>query len=337
MYFVTSKSDRESSELAKNVVGCLKGSGIKCAAGRELLPLHNKKESGESDCEIVIAIGDDGFILKTFRKLGKSQAPVFPIASAQSFLAHANKLNFKYYLNLVNKGKYEIFKRSRLVARFGNAVTPIALNDIGLFSYKSASLLGYSLILNLETFRRDVSDGLVVATPTGSTGYSLSAGGPIIAGEPSILALTPISSMEKHSSVIVSDTTKIRIADIEGYKPILIVDGEVRIPLNAKEVQIEKSPHNANFIIFSKEHRLESKLRKRAINVNMDSMRNIPASAKLVYKILAHEGSMTQKELINASMLPERTIRYALNVLLEKRLVNPQPHFADARQTIYGV
>ncbi len=337
MYFVTSKTDRESLELAKNVAGRLKDAGIKFAAGREILPLQNKKGLDVTDCEMVIAIGDDGFILRTFRKLGNHQVPLFPIASSQSFLAHTDTLSFKYYLDLVKKGKYEIFKRSRLVARFKNAATPIALNDIGLFSYKSASLLGYSLILNHETFRRDFSDGLVVATPTGSTGYSLSAGGPIILEEPNILALTPISSMEKHSSVIVSDSTKIRVADIEGYKPILIVDGEVRIPLNAKEVVIEKSAYGANFIIFSKEHQLESKLRKRTMNVSIESLRNLPASAKLAYKILAHEGRMTQKELINSSMLPKRTIRYALKILLEKRLINAQPHFTDARQTIYGV
>ena len=64
----------------------------------------------------------------------------------------------------------------------------------------------------------------------------------------------PISSMEKHSSVIVSDNTKIKIRDIEGNRPILIVDGEVRIPLKTKEMVIEKSPYSANFVIFSKKH-----------------------------------------------------------------------------------
>lgn len=337
MYLITSKTDRESLELVKNTAEYLKDSNIRHAVSKEVPLALPKKDLDEGNCELIIAIGDDSFILKTFRRLGKLQTPVFTVASKQSFLAHASTMSFKHYLNLVKKGNYEIFKRSRIVARFANITTPIALNDIGLFSYKSASLLGYSLILNHETFRRDVGDGLVVATPTGSTGYSLSAGGPIILEEPNILALTPVSSMEKHAPLIVSDSAKIRVADIEGYKPILIVDGEVRIPLNAKEVGIEKSAYGANFIIFSKEHQLESKLRKRTMKVSIDSLRNLPASAKLAYKTLVHEGSMTQKELINASLLPERTIRYALNILLEKRLISAQPHFTDARQTVYGV
>ena len=337
MYFITSKSDRESLEIAKNVIASLKEDNIRYAAGSELNVVGHKKELNEIDCETIIAVGDDGFILKTFRRLGKGQMPIFPIASTQSFLAQANILNFKYYLNLIKKNKYEIFKRSRLVAKFDKTTSPIGLNDIGLFSSKSASLLKYSLILNEEIFWKDIADGLVVATPTGSTGYSLSAGGPIILEEPNILTLTPISSMEKHSSLIVSDATRIKITDIEGYKPTLIIDGEVRIPLNTKEVIIEKSPYSANFVIFSKEHQLESKLKKRAIKLDIGKLRDLPASSKLVYKLLQYEGNMTQKEIINYSFLPERTVRYALNVLLKKGLIAHQPHFSDARQTVYGV
>ena len=63
----------------------------------------------------------------------------------------------------------------------------------------------------------------------------------------------------------------------------------------------------------------------------------MPASSKLVYKILVHEGSMTQKEIISASLLPERTVRYALDMLLKNNLIAKQPHFIDARQAVYGV
>ena len=337
MYFVTSKSNKESLELAKNVAASLKENKIKYAIAKELGSALHKKELNEANCELVIAIGDDSFILDTFRTLGKLQIPVFAVASMQSFLAQANSLNFKYYINLIKKNKYEIFRRARLVARFDKTASPIGLNDISLFSSKSASLLKYSLMLNEEIFWKDISDGLVVATPTGSTGYSLSAGGPIILDEPDILAVTSISSLEKHSPLIVSGDTKIKINDIDGYKPVLIIDGEVRIPMNTKKIIIEKSPYSANFIAFSKEYSLESKLKKRTINVNIDKLRGMPASSKLIYKILVHEGNMTQKELINTSMLPERTVRYALSLLLKKGLITSQPHLTDARQTVYGV
>ena len=328
MYLIKFKPDRASAEIAKNAASYLKQNKIKNYVGNEL---------NEKNFELVVAVGDDRFILKTFRMLGKLQIPVFAIASSQSFLAQANALNFKYYFNLIKKTKYEVFKRSRLVARFENATTPIGLNDIGMFSSKSASLLKYSIFLNDELFWKDSSDGIIVSTPTGSTGYSLSAGGPIILDEPNIFALTPISSLEKHSPVVVSDATKIKITDIEGTNPVVIVDGEIRIPVRTSEILIEKSPYYANFIMFSKEYSLESKLKKRNININIGKLKCMPSSSKLIYKILVHEGVMTQKELISASLLPDRTVRYALNILLKAAIITSQPYFTDARQTIYSV
>ena len=331
MYILTSKENKESSELAKIAASYLRENKLKCTLEKEISPGSTK------DCEVLIAVGDDRFILETFRKLGKSQIPVFAVGSSQSFLAQANALNLKHYLNLIRKKKFKIFKRSRMVAKFDKTTTQIALNDIGLFSSKSASLLKYSLVLGDEIFWKDSSDGIIIATPTGSTGYSLSAGGPIVLDEPNIFSITPISSLEKHSPLVVSDNTKIKIKDIEGINPTLVIDGEVRIPVHSKELSIEKSMYSANFVIFSKEYQLENRLKKRTLNVNVDKLKGMPASAKLVYKILIHEGSMTQKDLIGASILPDRTVRYALVLLMNKGLISHRPHFSDARQTVYGV
>ncbi|MBI1936307.1 NAD(+)/NADH kinase [Candidatus Woesearchaeota archaeon] len=327
MYLVTSNKNRESLELAKIVLSYLKQNKMKAASDSEL----------KLDFEMIFAIGDDRFLLETFRKLGKNQKPVLPIASSQSFFAQVNSLNIKHYLNLLKKNKFELYKRSRLEAKFDKSSSPIALNDIGLFSSKSASLLRYTLYLNNEIFWKETGDGLIISTPTGSTGYSLSAGGPIIVGEPNIFSVTPISSLEKHSPAIVSDSAKIRISDIEGDRPLLIIDGEIRMPVKSNELIIERSQHDANFVIFSKEHQLESKLKKRTLHLDMGKIKGLPASSKLLYRILMHEGNMTQKELVNASALPERTARYALALLVSKGLVSTQTHFTDARQTVYGV
>jgi NAD+ kinase len=337
MYCLTFKKDRESLELAKNAVKFLKENDLKFVIDKDYSFTVSKKEILQPDFELIIAIGDDHFILKTFRTLGKLQIPVFPIASSQSFLSQANLLNFKHYLNLIKRNKYIIIQRSRLVARFANKVSEIALNDIGLFSSKSASLLKYSLVLNKEPLWTDTSDGILVSTPTGSTGYSMSAGGPIILDEPKILSLTSVSSLEKHSPVIVSDSTKIKITDVKGISPVIVVDGEVRTPINANELIIEKCPYNANFVTFSKEYSIEARLKKRTLKMSTDKLKALPASCKLIYKILLLEGSMTQKELITASMLPERTMRYALDILIANGMIAKRPHFADARQSVYLV
>ena len=330
MYLVISKADRQSAELAKIALSYLRENKLKFDFEKEII-------AAKKEYELAVAIGDDRFILETFRKLGKSQIPIFAVGSSQSFLAQANALNLKHGLTLIKKKKYTIFKRSRLTARFDKITTSIALNDIGLFSSKSASLLKYSLVLNDDIFWKDSSDGIIVATPTGSTGYSLSAGGPIVLDEPNIFTITSISSLEKHSPLVVSDSTKIKIKDIEGTNPTLIIDGEVRMPVHSDELIIEKSPYGANFVVFSKEYQLESRLKKRTIHTNIGKLKDLPASAKLVYRILAHEGNMTQKDLIDASLLPERTVRYALTILMNNGLIDNTPYFSDAMQTVYGV
>src|SRR3989338_1732293 len=235
MYILTCKQDRNSLDAAKNVASYLKELHLAYEFGKDV-SIESKAVSGNKKPEMIIAVGDDGFILETFRKIGKNEVPLFPIASSQSFLATGNTLNFKSCLNLIKKGKHEIFKRSRIVAKFDRKTSNIALNDIGLFPSKSSSLLKYSLQLNDEPFWSDSSDGLIVSTPTGSTGYSLSAGGPIIVDEPSILNLTSISSLQKHPSLVVSDSSKIIIKEIEGDKPVIVIDGEIRIPIGAKEI-----------------------------------------------------------------------------------------------------
>ena len=147
MYFITSKADKGSMELAKNAAALLKENKIKNTFSKDIGSAVHKNELNEANCEIVVAIGDDSFILGTFRALGKLQIPVFAVASMQSFLAQANSLNFRHYMTLIKKNKYEILKRARLVARFGRTSSPIGLNDISLFSSKNPSPLKYSLIL----------------------------------------------------------------------------------------------------------------------------------------------------------------------------------------------
>ena len=327
MYFITSNDTFDSLELRKKVSSYLKKKNMPFIAG---------KNTKGIDAEYILAIGDDNLILETFRSLEKKQIPLLGIASTQSFLAQSDAASFQQHIDLIKKKKYKIFKRSRIVASFNNQKYS-ALNDIGIFSSKSASLIRYSLNLNSGQLWKDNADGIIVSTPTGSTGYSFSAHGPIILDEPEILSITPIASIEKRSAVIVSNATKINISDIQANSPIVIMDGAVRVPLKASSVEIEKSKYDACFIEFSKDYSIENKLKKRTSTSTTKETKSLPPSAKLVYKILSYEGNLTQKEVINISNLPERTVRYALELLLKKRLITQQPYLNDARQTVYGV
>jgi len=336
MFFVTSNNDADSLELAKKIVEFLKQNKIGHVIDKNTKIPGNKNGINESNPDFMLAVGDDNLILKTFRELGKRQIPLLGIASTQSFLAQSDAANFQQCINLIEKGKYNIFKRARIVAKF-NGQAYSALNDIGIFSSKSASLIRYALNLNNEKLWKDNADGLIVSTPTGSTGYSFSAHGPIILDEPEVLSITPISSIEKKTAVIISNKTKVKITDIQATSPIVIMDGDIRIALKSDSIEIEKSKYDACFIEFLKDYAIENKLKKRAVPLTPERTKNLPPSAKLVYKILSYEGNLTQKELIRMSNLPERTVRYALELLLKQRLITQKPYLNDARQTVYGV
>jgi NAD+ kinase len=334
MYFITSKNDTDSLDLAKKVIEYLKKKKLGFIIDKNTKIPGNKKNIAEISSKYILAIGDDNLILETFRNLGKKQVPLLGIASKQSFLAQSDSASFQQHLNLIEKNKYKILKRARIVATLSNEKYS-ALNDIGIFPSKSASLMRYGLNLNDNQLWKDNADGLIIATPTGSTAYTFSAHGPIILDEPDILSITPISSTEKRTTVIVSNKTKIQITNIQTSSPVVIMDGDIRVPLKNDIVEIEKSKYDAYFIEFSKDYAIESKLKKRTAPITTQT-KNLPPSAKLVYKILSYEGNLTQKEIINLSNLPERTVRYALELLLKKSLITQSPYLNDARQTVYS-
>lgn len=337
MYFLRINNDRQSLDLAKDIIHFLRNKNIEFIIDKETGLSSVKKDLNEFNPDIIFAVGDDKLMLSTFRELGDKETPVLGFASVQSFLMQANAFNFKQCINLVEKNRFSIFKRARLVAKFDDKKTPLALNDIGLFSSQSASLLRYSLNVNNEKLWNDSADGIVISTPTGSTGYSLSAGGPVVIDEPQIFALTPVSSLDKHSPIVVSNESKIKIDEIQGKKPTVIIDGEIRFQLNTETLEINKSEYNANFVKFSDEYSIGEKLKKRKVIIGTDKIKNLPPSAKLIYKLLTYEESMTQKEIINKSYLPERTARHALELLISRGLIKKKPYLSDARQTFYSI
>ena len=337
MYYIKSRNDSGSLELAKSVVSYLKKKNLAFEIDADTKISGNKNSLQNTNAGHILAIGDDNIILEAFRNLGKKQMPLLGIASMQSFLAQSDSALFQQHIDLIERKKYSTLKRSRIVAKFNDSQKYPALNDIGIFPAKSASLMRYSLNINSNQLWKDSADGIIISTPTGSTGYSFSAYGPIILDEPEILSITPIASLEKRTTVIVSDKSSIRIADVQATSPMVIMDGDVRVPLKSNFVEIEKSRYDALFVQFSKEYAIEKKMKKRTAALASAHTKALPPSAKLVFKILSYEGDLTQKEAINATGLPERTVRYALELLLKKRLITQHPYLGDARQAVYGV
>lgn len=337
-YLLLSGKDGNSLELCSKVEAYLAERGIDYVV---------EGDWDKEELNVVIAVGDDGLILSTFRKLGSMQVPVLGISTGTSVLSEADAENYRSVIESIQKGEFNIQKRTRIVAIFGGSEgnkgdgkeTAFALNEIGVFPGRSAEILRYTLSIDGRYSFKDNADGVIVSTPTGSTGYAMSCGGPMVIDEPEIFTVTPVSSMNRsYSPLVVPNASRIRISGMHAKSGVCaVIDGTERVSLDGDSVEIVRSLFPALFVKPKYSQSIVEKLRKRSFAVDHDLVKSMPPSAKLVYKALAYEGEMTQKEIIAETYLPARTVRYALLLLVKKNIINTKPNLNDVRQTVYSV
>jgi NAD+ kinase len=208
---------------------------------------HSILELGRN-ADLLVVLGGDGTILHSLGQLGENIKPVFGInMGALGFLTCANSTASAEAVECIARGEMVFSERSLLdvaVNSNGNASRMIALNDVVLSRGEVSRLVRLKTSVNGEVLTEFNADGLIVATPTGSTAYSLSAGGPILAPESGAFVITPICPhVLTNRSIIVDENATIEIEVTEREYPVfLTVDGRepVRIEMGAT-VQIRKS------------------------------------------------------------------------------------------------
>ncbi len=149
------------------------------------------------DADLVISLGGDGTLLTAARALADKNTPLLGINLGRlGFLADVSFDNFESYIDEVMAGRYSVEKRFFIEGKFyqGNELvaTKIALNDIILHSPESANMIQYEISSGGHLIHIQRSDGVIVTTPTGSTAYALSGGGPIMHPSLDTLAIVPI-------------------------------------------------------------------------------------------------------------------------------------------------
>jgi NAD+ kinase len=150
-----------------------------------------------NEADLVISLGGDGTLLTAARAMAGINIPLLGINLGRlGFLADVSFDNFESYIDAVMEGRYSVEKRFLIEGRFfeGDKLlsTNIALNDIILHSYESSSMIEYEISSGGDLIHVQRSDGVIVTTPTGSTAYALSGGGPIMHPSLNTLAIVPI-------------------------------------------------------------------------------------------------------------------------------------------------
>ncbi|MDE1728489.1 NAD(+)/NADH kinase [Candidatus Nitrosotalea okcheonensis] len=296
-----------------------------------------KKPLGK-DIDYVIVTGGDRGVRKYFHHVIDSTIPVLGINEYESsgFLAQTDLKQFPTYLNRLKKGDFSIEALPRVGVKIdGKQIYP-ALNDVAIFSSKSATLVEHVLRINGEELWHDSSDGLIVSTPIGSSAYAMSAGGPTIYQNSKVFCIVSVNSLDiTRRPLIVPEDAFIEIDDISSsLRCEVVIDGKDRFKVD-KIVVCTKFPLPASVIRMKKDSTTVSALAKKVKLA--DELLNMPPSSKLLLKTLEYEGSLTQKELAEKTLLPDRTVRLALSHLLEKGYVKRRVSLRDTRQRIYEI
>ena len=202
-------------------------------------------------CDLVIVVGGDGSILHAAEALARYRVPVLGVNRGRlGFLADVKPDEVGLKLRQVLMGDYRLDHRFLLTMEIREGQNIIhedmALNDIVLHAGKSVHMIDFQLKIDGHDVYRQHSDGLIVATPTGSTAYALSGGGPIIHPSMDAICLVPMHPHTLSSRpIVVSGNSEIiiRIHEDNRTQPMVSADGKQGMPLEQNQrLHIRKHP-----------------------------------------------------------------------------------------------
>ncbi len=224
----------------------------------------NSSSDLDESIDCIISLGGDGTLLDTVTLVKDSGIPVLGVNYGRlGFLANIGKEEIQLAISAIAKREYVLEKRSLIhldanIPLFGE--TPYALNEFSLHKKDSSPMIKIHTYLNGEFLNTYWADGLIVATPTGSTGYSLSCNGPVVFPESSSFVITPVSPHNLNvRPIIVPDNTIISF-EIEGRTDGFLCTLDSRRELVTKEIQlaVKKEAFSINLIRMNENNFLQT-------------------------------------------------------------------------------
>jgi NAD+ kinase len=257
-------------KLAEEIAEFLAGKGLKVciedslegkvACKQGFVPLNEMKT------DFIITIGGDGTILRAAITIPKPDTPILTVnMGVRGFLTEVEPQNVYEAIERTLKGDYKIEKSTKMAVTAGKEALPDALNDVVISTGEPSKILYSEICKNGKPILKCQADGLIMGTQTGSTGYSLSAGGPVIDGEVDAFVLTPICSLTVFHSLILPTDATITFNVLRPEKMLVLIDGNYRktIATDKLTVTITKSKNVTSFIRF--ESNFYDRLRNRLL------------------------------------------------------------------------
>lgn len=224
------------------------------AFNREFLSVEDYISQTGEVIDFAISVGGDGTFLTTASLVGHLDIPILGINCGHlGYLAEVQMDNIDAVLDQLITNNYTIEQRRMLEVtcqQGGKIVSPYALNEVAILKSGLSSMITLDVALNGENLHNYKADGLLIATPTGSTAYNLSAGGPLLDPHVNAIILTPVAthSLNIRPLVVLDDSRiDVRISSRNGNY-LLSVDGRSQVLSQDLQLHIERSQRTIKLV-----------------------------------------------------------------------------------------
>ena len=236
------------------IIRQLERAGIEVIVDENVAPIFPKETTAriqDMKVDLIVTLGGDGTIL---RVLQQNKAPVFAInAGIMGFLAEAPLARAEESLARVLKGDYLEDRKMRLQPKLNGKNLPACVNEVVLHTSSVAKMIHLEVFREANLVHRYRADGLIIATPTGSTSYNLSVGGPIIDPDVEAFVLSPIAPFTLSSRPIVFPAkSHVEVRMVADRPATVVLDGQMERPFGIDDaLTVTRARSDAVFLRFS--------------------------------------------------------------------------------------
>lgn len=279
-YIIANSEKPESVTLRDKIVGYLNRRGKTCSYQENAQPSENHAYSFTDparvpeDIDAVLVLGGDGTVIQAARDLARRDVPFLGInVGTLGYLTEVEASEYGQALDTLIRGEYYLEKRMMLCGEVfteeGKTYAGKALNDIVISRQGVLRVVNFQIFVNGRYLNSYNADGMIISTPTGSTGYNLSAGGPIVEPGAEMLLITPICPHTLNArSIVLSGHDQVEIVigpgrKMEKDRAVATFDGDTEIGLvSGERVKIRRSIHSTKLIKLNDQSFLEVLSRK---------------------------------------------------------------------------
>jgi NAD+ kinase len=242
----------DASRLAKRVLQVLEGQEV--LLENEIAQRFKKKgcRVEDMDVDMLVTVGGDGTILRASQR---NKAPIFGInAGDLGFLTEVGDEELDEGLENILKGNYEVVSRLKLKTTINRKRLPDAVNEAVVHTAHIAKIRHFQVFVDREMALNVRADGIIISTPTGSTCYAMSVGGPLVDPRVEALVIAPMAPFKFAARpLVVPSTSKITVKVVRPKECVVVVDGQEEEAMTGNEtVEFSVSENKARFVSFGR-------------------------------------------------------------------------------------